>query len=212
MRALAGPGGLNSAPPFTPIADVDPLPDESLWRREVVRRAGDLQVIIGATADEMGAFYGGPHSVFSRIRRLPFGPRIASEIQQLIGRKAFEDGTAELADLLATHDADVYRYRVHDLHPSNPFGPCHCLELLFRVDGNWPEGGAQVLGGQMTACRPPGFGAVLPSISTTTCWTSLDASTSGALDQLIPSRTSCRTMAKASGWPGYPDSGPVKPP
>ena len=141
VRALSGPGGLNSAPPFAPVADVDPLPDEFLWRREVVRRAGGLQVIIVTTADEMGAFYGGPHPVFSRIRRLPFGPRIASGLQQLVGRKAFEDGTAEFADLLATHDADVYRYRVHELHPSNPFGPCHCLELplLFGDDNAWRD-------------------------------------------------------------------------
>lgn len=141
VRASAGPGGLNSAPPFAPIADVDPLPDESRWRREVVRRAGELQVLIGTTADEMGAFYGGPHPVFSRIRRFPFGPRIASGVQQLVGRKAFEDGTTAFADLLAAHDAEVYRYRVRELHPGNPFGPCHCLDLplLFGDDNAWRD-------------------------------------------------------------------------
>ncbi|MFE3446733.1 carboxylesterase family protein [Nocardia sp. NPDC059180] len=139
---LAGPGGLNSAPPYLPIAGVAPLPDESRWRREVVDRANGLQVMIGATADEMGAFYGGPHPVFSRIRSIPgMGPRIAARVQKLVGRKAFEDGTTKFADLLASHGADVYRYRVHTLDPDNPFGACHCLELplLFGDDSAWHD-------------------------------------------------------------------------
>ncbi|GGN78927.1 carboxylesterase family protein [Nocardia rhizosphaerihabitans] len=141
VRASAGPGGLNAAPPFAPIAGVDPLPGESVWRREVVRRAGGLPVIIGTTADEMGAFYGGAHPVFSRIRRLPCGSPVTSGIQRLVGRKAFEDGTADFADLLATHGAEVYRYRVQRLHRDNPFGACHCLDLplLFGDDDAWRD-------------------------------------------------------------------------
>ncbi|NEW39546.1 carboxylesterase family protein [Nocardia cyriacigeorgica] len=137
-KKLAGPGGLNSAPPFLPIAGVDPLPDETRWRNEVLARATGLQVIIGATADEMGAFYGGQHPVFARIRGVPWlGQRVAAGLQQFVGRKAFEDGTTEFADLLAVNGAEVYRYRVHTLHPDNPFGACHCLELpLLFGDGN----------------------------------------------------------------------------
>ncbi len=142
VKKLAGPGGLNSAPAFLPIAGVDPLPAQPHWRDAVVDRANELQVVIGATADEMGAFYGGPHPVFSRIRSVPgVGPRLVSSVQKLVGRKAFEDGATDFADLLAAHGADVYRYRVNTVHPDNPFGACHCLELplLFGDASAWHD-------------------------------------------------------------------------
>ncbi|MBF6082250.1 carboxylesterase family protein [Nocardia cyriacigeorgica] len=141
-KKLAGPGGLNSAPPFLPIAGVDPLPDHDRWHREVLDRAPGFHLVIGATAEEMRAFYDGPHPVFSRIRSVPIaGPRVVSAVQNLVGRKAFEDGTTAFADLLAARGAEVYRYRVHALHPDNPFGACHCLELplLFGDDSAWHD-------------------------------------------------------------------------
>ncbi|WP_280216028.1 carboxylesterase family protein [Nocardia cyriacigeorgica] len=141
-KKLAGPGGLNSAPPFLPVAGVDPLPDRSRWEREVRERAAGLQLVIGTTAEEMRAFYDGPHPVFSRIRAVPLaGRRVVAVVQNLVGRKAFDEGTTAFADLLAAHGADVYRYRVHALHPDNPFGACHCLDLplLFGDDAAWHD-------------------------------------------------------------------------
>ncbi|MBF6452875.1 carboxylesterase family protein [Nocardia cyriacigeorgica] len=143
-KKLAGPGGLNSAPPFLPVAGADPLPDRARWEREVRGRAAGTQLVIGTTAEEMRAFYDGPHPVFSRIRSVPLaGARLVSAVQNLVGRKAFDDGTSAFADLFAAHGAEVYRYRVHTLHPDNPFGACHCLELplLFGDDSAWHDSG-----------------------------------------------------------------------
>ncbi|TLG13815.1 carboxylesterase family protein [Nocardia cyriacigeorgica] len=141
-KKLAGPGGLNSAPPFLPVAGVDPLPERSLWEREVRERAAGSQLVIGTTAEEMRAFYDGPHPVFARVRAVPWaGRRVVAAVQNLVGRKAFDDGTTAFADLFAAHGADVYRYRVRALHPDNPFGACHCLELplLFGADSAWHD-------------------------------------------------------------------------
>jgi para-nitrobenzyl esterase len=140
-RRLAGRAGLNSAPPLLPVSDADPLPDERQWREAVVSRAAGLQVMIGNTADEMAAFYG-PHPVLSTVRRVPvLGPRLVAGAQRLVQDRAFDGPVREFADLLAGAGADVYRYRFGPLHPGNPFGACHCIELplLFGDDGAWRD-------------------------------------------------------------------------
>lgn len=138
-RALAGPAGLNSAPPFLPVSGIDPLPDADLWRRNVAARARDVQVVIGCTDDEMKAFYGN-HPVFSAVRAVPLaGPAVVSAAERLVQRRVFDDASFALADLLADAGADVFCYRVRKLHPDNPFGACHCIELplLFGDPDAW---------------------------------------------------------------------------
>ena len=68
-RQAAGRLGLNTAPQFMPVAGVGPLPDEAGWATCVTRRAPGLDVIIGTTGREMGAFYA-LNPVFRRTRRL----------------------------------------------------------------------------------------------------------------------------------------------
>ncbi|WP_228812405.1 carboxylesterase family protein [Nocardia otitidiscaviarum] len=129
VRTLAGPGGLNAAPPFLPIAGVDPLPDRETWRDEVRHRARALRVIIGHTEHEMAAFHG-PHPVFAAVRRVPaVGRRIAAAVSNAMGRRVFEEPARLFADELTTAGAVVHRYRVEPLAPDAPFGACHCIDL-----------------------------------------------------------------------------------
>ncbi|NQE65708.1 Phenmedipham hydrolase [Nocardia gamkensis] len=137
-RRMAGPAALNSAPPFLPVADAGPLPGEHTWRQAVRDTAADLPVVLGCTAEEARAFYDNTHPVFGRVRRLPLaGVRLTSAAQRLITRKAFEDGMFRFADELADAGAAVYCYRVGQLHPANPYGACHCIDLpLLFADGD----------------------------------------------------------------------------
>ncbi|WP_280308661.1 carboxylesterase family protein [Nocardia abscessus] len=138
VRRCAGPGAVNPAPPFLPVADAGPLPDEHAWRSAVRDAAGDLPVLLGCTAEEARAFYGGPHPVFGRLRRLPvIGARLDTAVQRLIARKAFEHGLFRFADELVDAGARVYCYRMGQLHPANPYGACHCIDLpLLFADGD----------------------------------------------------------------------------
>ncbi|MBF6297954.1 carboxylesterase family protein [Nocardia amamiensis] len=140
VRRMAGPGGLNSAPPFLPVADADPLPDERTWRQAVRDAAVGLRVVVGCTAEEARAFYGGPHPVFGKVRRLPLlGNRTTRAMERLIGRKAFEQGLFRFADELSDAGATVYCYRMGQLHPANPYGACHCIDLplLYGSGSAW---------------------------------------------------------------------------
>ncbi|MFG3616912.1 carboxylesterase family protein [Nocardia sp. NPDC047654] len=142
VRRVAGPAALNPAPPFLPVADAGPLPGQHAWRRAVRDAATDLPVVLGCTAEESRAFYGGPHPVFGRLRRLPVtGARLDAAVQHLIGRKAFEHGLFRFADELADAGARVYCYRVEQLHPANPYGACHCIDLplLFADGDTWHD-------------------------------------------------------------------------
>ncbi|MFJ9371475.1 carboxylesterase family protein [Nocardia sp. NPDC101769] len=139
VRHFAGPGGLNAAPPFLPIAGADPLPDTTARRAEIRRRASGLQVIAGHTAHEMAAFHVG-HPVFDTIRRVPVaGPRIATAISNTLSRKVFETPMFELADELTAAGARVHCYRIPALHPANPLTAGHCIELplLFGDEHAW---------------------------------------------------------------------------
>lgn len=138
-RRLAGPGALNSAPPLLPVYGTDPLPKQQHWHDIMVRHADGLRVLIGTTAHEMAAFYG-HHPVFSAVRRAPvLGPRVVAGVQQLVQRRVFDVPTDRFADVLADAGADVRCFRFHRLHPTNPFGACHCIELplLFGGDEAW---------------------------------------------------------------------------
>ncbi|BDT93889.1 carboxylic ester hydrolase [Nocardia sputorum] len=136
-RRIAGPAALNPAPPFSPVADAGALPAEPAWRQVLRDRAIGLPVLLGCAAEEARAFYGGPHPIFGRLRRLPVtGARLDVAVQRLIGRRAFEDGLFRFADELADAGARVYCYRVGQLHPANPYGACHCIDLpLLFADG-----------------------------------------------------------------------------
>ncbi|MGA4844224.1 carboxylesterase family protein [Streptomyces sp. G45] len=141
-RRLAGRLGLNSAPPFLPVAGVGPLPPRIAWHENLIRRArtGRLDVLIGTTRDEARAFYGRHHPVLSRVRRLPAaGDALADRFERAVQQRVFDAPTWRLADLLAASGARTYRYLLDPLAPGAPFGACHCLELplLFGAPEDW---------------------------------------------------------------------------
>ncbi|WP_306359870.1 carboxylesterase family protein [Nocardia sp. CC227C] len=139
VRELAGPGGLNAAPPFLPISGVDPLPDRESWRDELRSRAPELRVIIGHTRHEMAAFHG-PHPIFAAVRGVPLvGGLIAASVSNALGRRVFDEPSRRFADELTAAGAVVHRYRVEPLAPNAPFGACHCIDLplLFGDADAW---------------------------------------------------------------------------
>ncbi|MEU3656989.1 carboxylesterase family protein [Streptomyces sp. NPDC032161] len=158
-RLSAGRLGLNSAPPFLPVADAGPLPDPETWRTSVLDRArGGLDIVLGTTRDEMKAFFG-HHPVFHKVRSVPLaGGPVADGAERLIRRKVFDAPTRSLADLLAGAGARVYRYQVHRFPVGGPFGACHCIELplLFGQAEDGDDGvGAAWRGAPMLSGVPP---------------------------------------------------------
>ncbi|WP_210492465.1 carboxylesterase family protein [Patulibacter sp. SYSU D01012] len=129
LRRLAGPGGLNAAPPLMPIAGVHPVPDRAAWRAALARRGAEVQALVGTTADELRAFWD-PNPLLRRVRRVPVvGPALVTRAQRTVQARVFDDPARELADLLAGAGARVHRYRIPRLHPASPYGACHCLDL-----------------------------------------------------------------------------------
>lgn len=110
--------GVPFAPPFLPIAGVDPWPSEGA--AEPWDGVGDLDVMLGNTTDEFAAFLG---------RRT--GPEFIDGF--------FDGATTRFADKLAVAGARVFRFRVGELDPGAPLGACHCIDLplLFGDEAAW---------------------------------------------------------------------------
>ncbi|AKE01140.1 N-octanoylanthranilate amidase (plasmid) [Rhodococcus erythropolis] len=138
---LAGRGAMNSAPPFLPVHGMAPLPFVGEWNGKVAANAARRKILIGNTRDEMAAFFG-PHPVFSAMRRVPLaGPQLAGAIQRRVQKVVFDNPVQEFADRFASAGASVWRYGIGPLHPDNPFGACHCIDipLLFGDGDTWRD-------------------------------------------------------------------------
>lgn len=138
-RQAAGRLGLNTAPQFMPVAGAGPLPDEAGWATCLTRRAPGLDVIIGTTGREMGAFYA-LNPVFRRTRRTPVvGSTLANGAELAVGTAAFYRPARRLATRLSAAGARVWTYRFDYAAPASPFGASHCIELPFLLgtDADW---------------------------------------------------------------------------
>jgi para-nitrobenzyl esterase len=130
-----GPGGLNTAPLFGPIAGVAPLPESGQTdiAKAIVHDSTDL--LIGTTRDEMRAFFDTNPNIV-RWRRFPIlGDRGVEAAAAAVTRQVFAKPARKLADLQAHNGAAVYRYLFEWTPEREAFGACHTIELPF-VFGN----------------------------------------------------------------------------
>lgn len=155
-QAKASAGLANPATPFRPHVDGEVVPDEPL--AAALERAGDLDVLIGWTRDEMLAFYandpavenlsdldlgdlvhkacGSTHAEVlheARFRRPGGRP---AELLDLAVDDALFCGSAVLFAERAAGTKPVHLYRFDWSAPANPFGACHCIELPFVFDNH----------------------------------------------------------------------------
>jgi para-nitrobenzyl esterase len=129
----AGPGGLYSVPAFCPTADTDPLPGVGEWLPGAVRRAREVDVIIGSTKAEMNTFLNGKPGI-TQIEAVPFlGRAGTTAAKNAITRWMFEAPSRRFADALAAAGGRVFTYRFDWAAPTSTYGACHCIELPFLL-------------------------------------------------------------------------------
>ncbi|SFJ98313.1 para-nitrobenzyl esterase [Amycolatopsis sacchari] len=139
----AGPGGLYSVPPFRPAAAADPLPPAA----SMVRRAREVDVIIGTTSAEMNTFLNGKPGI-TQLEALPFvGRRGVAAAKAGITRWMFDAPSRRLADALAAAGGRVFTYRFAWHAPASTYGACHCIELPFLLGDRESWAAAPMLAG-----------------------------------------------------------------
>jgi para-nitrobenzyl esterase len=135
IAKLAGPGGINSAPIFGPVAGVAPLPDpaQADIADAVVHRG--VELLIGTTRDEMRAFFDLNPRV-ARLRRARGIRRaLVDAVTSAVTRRVFTRPAHDLADKQAAAGASVYLYAFEWAPQREAFGACHTIDLPF-VFGN----------------------------------------------------------------------------
>lgn len=163
-RALGDP-----TPPFGPSA-TGTLPGGDAFVEAVRVGAGEIDAVIGSTADETLAFYtSDPRLVGMTFDSLPrnaealFGPswraRIDRARQARPGATALEalsdaqtahyfgEGVEEFAAAVGRGSGNAWVYRFDWASPGSPFGACHCIELPFVFGTFEAFGKAPMLGG-----------------------------------------------------------------
>jgi para-nitrobenzyl esterase len=129
---LAGPGGLNSAPPFGPIVGVPPLalrPARDV-AGGIAHRQADL--IIGSTREEMRAYFD-VNPLLVRLRALPgAGAIVLRALTAGVTKAVFGEPARRLADAHARGGAaSVYLYAFDWAPRTGGYGACHTIELPF---------------------------------------------------------------------------------
>jgi para-nitrobenzyl esterase len=129
---LAGPAGLNAAPPFGPIAGLAPLPPspENDPCRAALHR--DVDLVIGSTRDEILAYFAlNPRLV--ALRRVPLvGARWHAALVRTWTERVFGRPVRRLADARAqAGGARIYLYEFEWAPVAAPFGSCHAIDLPF---------------------------------------------------------------------------------
>lgn len=136
-----GPGGLYSVPPFCPTGETDPLPGVAGWLPSAVRRAREIDVIIGSTKSEMNTFLNGKPGI-TQFEAIPFLGRAGmTAAKNAITHWMFEAPSRRFADALAAAGGRVFTYRFDWEAPASTYGACHCIELPFLLGDreSWAE-------------------------------------------------------------------------
>lgn len=149
----------NTDPPFGPVLP-ERLTSDALID-VIADRAGQMDVLVGATHDEGHAFFapdmrvdeaalaerfGADRLARCRDRRPAATPR--DILADLTTDDVFRGPALRLADALAARGGRVFSYRFDWAPPASPFKACHCIDLPFSF-GNldaWP-GAAMLQGG-----------------------------------------------------------------
>lgn len=128
MIRHAGPGGVNMAPAFAPIAGVEPLIGVSAEDPWVAAAHAGHPMIIGTTADEANTF----------IRMAPPLRRLEQHLPTLVGlgsrlvtHRVFAGPADRLATRAAAAGTTVSTYRFSWRALDSGLGACHTIELPF---------------------------------------------------------------------------------
>jgi para-nitrobenzyl esterase len=149
-------------PPFMPTV-AEPMAQAALFAA-IAREARGMQVLIGATHDEIHAFFASNPAManpdwtasaqrFAALARRPDameryrarrpGGTLMDWLADLVSDHTFLWPTMRLADALAEAGVATQAYRFDWTPQGNRFRACHCIELPF-VFGNfaqWPDAG-----------------------------------------------------------------------
>ncbi|MDE2334637.1 MAG: carboxylesterase/lipase family protein [Rhodospirillales bacterium] len=149
-------------PPFMPVL-AEPMGLAQL-QSEIAARAGGLPVLIGATREEVHAFYGADPAMhdppeamvagrFAELgadraawqARRPAGSAM-DLLADLASERTFIGPAWDLAATLVAAGSDVFAYRFDWAPSASPFRACHCIELPF-VFGTFAAWDAPMLRG-----------------------------------------------------------------
>ncbi|WP_433801329.1 carboxylesterase family protein [Actinomycetospora sp. CA-084318] len=132
MVRHAGPGGINSAPAFTPVAGVEPLVGVAAADPWVAAAHSGHPMIIGTTADEANTFV----HIAPGLRRLRARfPTLVGLGSRLATQRVFVTPAQRLATRAATAGTTVSTYRFTWSAPDSGLGACHAIELPFLFGG-----------------------------------------------------------------------------
>jgi len=146
MARMSRPAGMNSTPPFGPIAGEAPIEQATRLLESPSRFHAETALVIGSTRDEMRAFFDSNPAI-ARLRRVPgLGQGVFDAITARVTRRIFGAPAAQLADAHARGGAGVYRYRFDWSPPGGGFGACHTIDLPFVFGDREAWGEAPMLG------------------------------------------------------------------
>ena len=140
----AGPGGINSAPAFTPVAGVTPLIGVSAADPWVAAAHSGHPMIVGTTADEAMTFV----RIAPGLRRLEQRfPTAVSLGARAATHRIFAAPAQRLATRAAAAGTTVSTYRFTWSAPDSGLGACHAIELPFLFGGREAWQDAPMLAG-----------------------------------------------------------------
>ncbi|NMO93609.1 carboxylesterase family protein [Actinomycetospora sp. TBRC 11914] len=128
MIRHAGPGGVNSAPAFAPVAGIDPLVGVPAGDPWVAAAHSGHPMIIGTTADETNTFVRIAPPLAALERRLPGLVGLGS---RFLTQRVFAGPADRLATRAAAAGTTVSTYRFSWRAPDSGLGACHTIELPF---------------------------------------------------------------------------------
>jgi para-nitrobenzyl esterase len=144
MVRHAGPGGINSAPAFTPVAGVAPLVGVAAGDPWVAAAHSGHPMIIGSTADEANTFVHIAPALRRLARRFPTAVGVGS---RLATQRVFTRPAQRLATRAAATGTTVSTYRFTWSAPDSGLGACHAIELPFLFGGRAAWQDAPMLAG-----------------------------------------------------------------
>jgi para-nitrobenzyl esterase len=135
-------GGL-PAPPFWPIGDGITAPSPENYSTEMVDAAKQLDVMIGATREEMNVFFGNDPSITDlqqasiaardndRLKARRPGGKPMQLFADFCSEQIFINGSIAWAENAAHSGRRAYLYQFNWPSPDRTLQSCHCLDLPF---------------------------------------------------------------------------------
>ncbi|UYZ64954.1 carboxylesterase family protein [Hymenobacter weizhouensis] len=130
--------GLKSGMPFGTQYGAYPLPDEAALDQAWRAAAPTVDVLIGATAEEL-RFFAVIDPKFRWLGRLPLGPALTRRLVAAGSRRIYVDPAAAFANRHAQAGGRAYLFTVTYRPQGSAFGAAHTIDLplLFGTQETW---------------------------------------------------------------------------